>query len=178
MRAEAAVHVLKFLDGFPQCERGSDDRPGAGAGDVVEVVGEDEAFLAVVTPKARLDRPEDLEADGTPDAAAVEREQLLWTIGSLSCLVRASRWVDDADVRVQVSVAETPHEVAGTSGSVAFLAVPHDHGVRRVVDSARRLDDPLVRPREHAVVGGRLVKHPHLRALAEDVEALGPVALG
>jgi hypothetical protein len=78
-------HLLSLLlvelqdvdDGHAGGEAGGDDSPGAGAGYVVEVVGEAEIRLAALRLQQVLDPLQYFECENTANAAAVDRKQLL-----------------------------------------------------------------------------------------------------
>ena len=69
------IEVRKLPYRHAERQAGSDDRAGAGARDVVEVVGE--AKLGSADAQDLLDLEQDLQCDHAADAAAVDREQLL-----------------------------------------------------------------------------------------------------
>src|SRR5204863_8443747 len=66
------------LDGETERQRARDDRAGRGAADEIEPVAEMD-LLAEALAQDRLDPLEEGHRDGAAYAAAVERQQPLWT---------------------------------------------------------------------------------------------------
>jgi len=71
------VEIEDFFDRLTDRESSRDDPAGAGAGDIVEIVGEDKICAPALRLEQILDPLQHFECQHPADAAAIDREQLL-----------------------------------------------------------------------------------------------------